>query len=647
MAQLRYPLYFRLKGSSSEKQCCHYLSSACATPRCSHPCCLAQMLELVEECQRLFTAHAIPICLGYSTLQAYQQTQGVDAGQDTLELFSLAERADEINALRPLFERNDYVLQWNREQQAEYFTIYSSDQNRNSVTIYLLREQFGNWVEPYRNTYFPAHTFLPLKPVRLYHVSCYIPQNPTAALASLYSKVPPPEAMVKAETLRREVTAGRDSLPGVHTCFVINDRRRPDRWHKCLVECERYGIYPQRVDAITGRNLQREELVEKGILQETARRTLKLNEVGVFLTHIECWKRASTLPAGAQVLILEDDISFRPSFTKVMSLVKDQLSAWDLAFLGYKVHKPEEVSLIAPHLALSGSGYYAHAYLVTPESARKLLAGVLPISYPLDWVITWASEPFKQATHFDKRYLGLLRKVNVVESPIARARGCLGIIEQGSFRDNDSTTNRLCANETSLPTLTPQSLINEDTLGNLKHMLHDLDMVLTPQAIPYLLFGGTQLGAIRHHDIIPWDDDIDVSIFEQDKDRFLTLLPKLTALGYQLEPVRYGYKLHRTATAYPFIDIFLLRDFGDRYHFWDEASRRYWPQEYVLKSDLFPLRRYRMGNFYFTGANKVIDYLYRAYGPNWRRNGSIWWDHKVEKRLPTVHFSVPEKLRVI
>ena len=57
----------------------------------------------------------------------------------------------------------------------------------------------------------------------------------------------------------------------------------------------------------------------------------------------------------------------------------------------------------------------------------------------------------------------------------------------------------------------------------LLNMMKAFDGFCRTNHISYFMLGGTVLGAIRHQGFIPWDDDMDIGIPQDDYNKFLNL----------------------------------------------------------------------------------------------------------------------------
>lgn len=82
----------------------------------------------------------------------------------------------------------------------------------------------------------------------------------------------------------------------------------------------------------------------------------------------------------------------------------------------------------------------------------------------------------------------------------------------------------------------------------LYELLYALDDFCKEHNIRYFLAHGTLLGAVRHHGIIPWDDDVDVLMERDAYDQFEKLIIKNPPKGYRV------YSINNTKHYYyPFI----------------------------------------------------------------------------------------------
>lgn len=75
-------------------------------------------------------------------------------------------------------------------------------------------------------------------------------------------------------------------------------------------------------------------------------------------------------------------------------------------------------------------------------------------------------------------------------------------------------------------------------------------LICNRHQIPYVMLGGTMLGAVRHHGFIPWDDDMDFAVPRDHYERLIAVLEKELPSEYK----SLTYK-NCEQIVYPFIKI--------------------------------------------------------------------------------------------
>jgi hypothetical protein len=182
-------------------------------------------------------------------------------------------------------------------------------------------------------------------------------------------------------------------------------------------------------------------------------------------------------------------------------------------------------------------------------------------------------------------------------------------------------------------------------------LFYDLTMkvmrILKNHQISYWATCGTLLGVVRHQGMVPWDDDIDIAIFENDISRLLELEEMLLKEGLLLtyHPKFKFYKicfkdgqpiLKKDGSAYPwtypFIDLFPISKLEDRYAYSLERWREEYPQDYFLHEELaFPLPELPFGPMTIPVPHNSIQYVSRMYGKEWNEVAYIGFYHRYEQ----------------
>lgn len=154
--------------------------------------------------------------------------------------------------------------------------------------------------------------------------------------------------------------------------------------------------------------------------------------------------------------------------------------------------------------------------------------------------------------------------------------------------------------------------------------------------ITYWISWGTLLGAIRNGDIIPHDDDVDLSFLDDNelKEQLPALKEYFDKEGYLLEehePI--GYKLYFKDDKTYFLDLFSYGELGTPGKLEllapaAHSSLRY--GGYILETELFPLRTYKINDIEVPGPQRGFQWCERTYSKDFYKVARFTHQHHID-----------------
>ena len=152
--------------------------------------------------------------------------------------------------------------------------------------------------------------------------------------------------------------------------------------------------------------------------------------------------------------------------------------------------------------------------------------------------------------------------------------------------------------------------------------------------IPFVFVAGTCLGAIRDHDFIDHDDDIDLALYKSDMPKVTDLLWVFLEAGFKV--ARYDRRcIISIIRKGQFVDFAFFEDYDEKCYSCDGWLM---PKEFIDNTTVID----------FLGRNYLVPkdyegYLYYSYGANWRTPVQYFNYHR--PKIQVLFIIIAEKIK--
>lgn len=174
-------------------------------------------------------------------------------------------------------------------------------------------------------------------------------------------------------------------------------------------------------------------------------------------------------------------------------------------------------------------------------------------------------------------------------------------------------------------------------LDKLYDQIRFIDEICRKNNIDYWLIGGSLLGAIRHGTIIPWDDDTDVGVKIDQRDKiFNALKAEVDAKGLGVRETDHGLKLYDDNERNIGTDIFFYVKNNDKWIL-DGNDHKIWPNDWFYDAEIQSnnLKRIKFGPLEnISSPDNPTRYLSTQYGKDWSKVARLDFNH-LENRAHT------------